>query len=97
MKKKQNIIRAAARLFAEQGYEGTTTLQIANEAGVTEPLIYYHFKGKDDLFSHILEKSFEEYFSGLESLKKVTGTQFNRIEGLIDFHFRFVKKRPDEM
>jgi len=45
--KKQNIIQAAARLFAEQGFEGTTTLQIAHEADVTEPLIYYHFKGKD--------------------------------------------------
>ena len=45
LNKKQNIIQAAC-LFAEQGYDGPTTLQIANEAGVTEPLIYYHFKGK---------------------------------------------------
>jgi len=29
LKKRQNIIRAATRLFAEQGFEGTTTLQIA--------------------------------------------------------------------
>ena len=96
LKKKQNIIRAATRLFAERGYDGTSTSQIAQEAGVTEPLIYYHFKGKDDLFSHILENSFKEYFSGLESLKKEVSTQFERIEGLIDFHFRFVEKMPDE-
>jgi AcrR family transcriptional regulator len=96
LKKKQNIIRAATRLFAEQGYDGTTTLQITKEAGVTEPLIYYHFKGKDDLFSHILENSFKDYFSGLDSLKKQTGTQFERLEELIDFHFRFVEKMPDE-
>ena len=37
LNKKQNIIQAATRLFAEQGFEGTTTLQIANEAGVTDP------------------------------------------------------------
>jgi len=96
LKKKQNIISAATRLFAEQGYDGTSTSRISKEAGVTEPLIYYHFKGKDDLFSHILENSFKEYFSGLESLKKESGTQFNRIEGLIDFHFRFVEDMPDE-
>ena len=96
MNKKQNIIQAAAHLFAEQGYEGTSTFQIAKVAGVTEPLIYYHFKGKDDLFSHILDNSFKQYFSGIESFKKETGTQFERIEGLIDFHFRFVEKMPDE-
>ena len=94
--KKQNIIQAATRLFAEQGFEGTSTLQIANEAVVTEPLIYYHFKGKDELFSHILETSFKEYFSRLETLERDTGTPFQRIEALLDFHFRFVEEMPDE-
>jgi AcrR family transcriptional regulator len=96
LNKKQNIIQAATQLFAEQGFEGTTTLQIANEAGVTEPLIYYHFKGKDELFSHILETSFKEYFSRLETLERETGTQFKRIETLLDFHFQFLEEMPDE-
>jgi AcrR family transcriptional regulator len=96
LKRKQLIINAATHLFAEQGFDGTSTLQIAEKAGVTEPLIYYHFKGKEDLFSHILENSFKEYFSGLNSLKREPGTQFERIEGLIDFHFRFVEEMPDE-
>ena len=96
MKKKQDIIRAATRLFAEQGLDGTTTLQIAKEAGVTEPLIYYHFKGKEDLFNHILDTSFKTYFSGLDALGKKSATQFQRIEALLDFHFRFVGEFPDE-
>jgi len=96
LSKRQNIIQAATHLFAEQGFEGTTTLQIAHEAGVTEPLIYYHFKGKDEVFSHILETSFKEYFSRLEALERETGTQFKRIEALLDFHFRFVEEMPDE-
>jgi AcrR family transcriptional regulator len=96
LNKKQNIIQAATHLFAEQGFEGTTTLQIAREADVTEPLIYYHFKGKDELFSHILETSFKEYFSRLEALEKHTGTQFQRIEALLGFHFQFVEEMPDE-
>jgi len=96
LKKKQNIIRAATRLFAEQGLDGTTTLRIANEAGVTEPLIYYHFKGKEDLFNHIIDTSFKAYFSGLDALEKTPATQFQRIEALLDFHFRFVGEFPDE-
>ncbi|MCG2778882.1 MAG: TetR/AcrR family transcriptional regulator, partial [Desulfobacterales bacterium] len=93
------IIQAATHLFAEQGFEGTTTLQIDHEAGVTEPLIYYHFKGKDDLFSHILETSFKAYFSSLEALERETGTQFKRIEALLDFHFQFeaIGVRPTQL
>jgi len=95
LSKRQNIIQAATHLFAEQGFEGTTTLQIAHEADVTLP-IYYHFKGKDELFSHIIETSFKEYFSSLEALEKHTGSQFKRIEALLDFHFQFVEEMPDE-
>jgi hypothetical protein len=45
------------------------------EAGVIEPLIYYHFKDKDDLFSHILEMSFKEYFSRLKTLEREPRTR----------------------
>ena len=84
LNKKQDIIQAATRLFAEQSFEGTATLQIAREAGVTEPLIYYHFKGKDEIFSYILETSFTEYSSRLETLEREpgTGTKFERIKAM---------------
>jgi AcrR family transcriptional regulator len=44
MSKRETILKTAARLFSTQGFEATTTLQLAREAGVTEPLIYYHFQ-----------------------------------------------------
>jgi AcrR family transcriptional regulator len=40
MSKRDAILKTAARLFATQGFDGTTTIQIAREAGATEPLIY---------------------------------------------------------
>jgi len=95
--KKYDIISTATRLFATQGFDGTTTLQIAREAKVTEPLIYYHFEGKDDLFTHIIRDGFEAYFTRLESLKKETSSQFEKIENLFDLHFDFLKERPDEI
>jgi len=56
------------RLFASQGFEGTTTLQIAGEGGVTEPLLYYHFKGKDELFTHFLPPTMQHsaFFVGIQ-------------------------------
>ena len=92
MKKKQNIIEAATHLFAVQGFDGTSTLQIVKKAKVTEPLLYYHFKGKEDLFTHIFNATFQEYFSQLESLDKKTKTEFEKIENLITLHFQFVEE-----
>ena len=95
--KGQRIVRAAARLFASQGFEGTTTLQIAVKAGVTEPLIYYHFRNKDGLFTHILEECFDTYFERLDSLPVHTATQFEKIKHLIECHFDIVAEMPDQI
>ena len=97
MSKRENIIKAAGRLFAEQGFEATTTLQLTKEAGATEPLLYYHFKGKDDLFTTILSATFDEYFSRLDKFKNNTPTEFEKIENLIGLHFQLVEELPDEI
>ena len=96
MKKRDSIIRTATRLFAEQGFAATTTIQIASEAKVTEPLLYYHFEGKDELFTHILQKAFDQYFSYLEGLDESAATPFERIERLISAHFQMFDDIPVE-
>ena len=94
MKKKYYIIDAATRLFATQGFDATTTIQISEEAKVTEPLLYYHFKGKDELYTSILASAFEEYFSRLKELKKETATSFEKIEKIIAMQFQLVSEKP---
>jgi AcrR family transcriptional regulator len=44
------ILESALDEFAEQGFEGATTKVIAERAGVTQGLVYFYFKSKDDLF-----------------------------------------------
>jgi AcrR family transcriptional regulator len=51
MSKKQAIQETAVRLFAAQGFTATTTVQVACEAKATEPMIYHHFKGKEELLA----------------------------------------------
>lgn len=102
MSKKNVILKSAAHLFASQGFDGTTTLQIAGEAGVTEPLIYYHFKGKDELFTSIVSSTFKDYQSRLDALHWSTTGQFENIRQLINLHFDFIvhfdfiEQWPDE-
>ena len=47
------IIKAVRRLFAEKGFDGTTTRELAEAAGVSEALLFKHFPNKEALFSAI--------------------------------------------
>lgn len=95
--KKQDIIEAATRLFAYQGFEGTTTRQIIAESATSDPLLYYHFKSKDDLYIQIVDAAFKTYFSRLESLPVDTSSEFEKIENLIRLHFNLIGEIPEEI
>src|ERR1700676_4991277 len=45
------IIKAVRRVFAEKGFDGTTTRELADAAGVSEALLFKHFPNKEALFS----------------------------------------------
>lgn len=49
------IVESAIQLFAEKGFRGTTTRELAGQVGVTEPVLYQHFHTKQDLYSAIIE------------------------------------------
>jgi len=48
-------LRVAVNLFAQKGFTGTTTKEIAAAAGVSEAIIFRHFATKEDLYSAILD------------------------------------------
>jgi AcrR family transcriptional regulator len=54
---KEQILHAAAALFVEQGYGGTTTRAIAEAVGIRQASLYYHFAGKDDILAELLDRS----------------------------------------
>jgi AcrR family transcriptional regulator len=54
--RREQLVSVATRLFAERGYEATTTAAIAEAAGVTEPILYRHFESKQDLFVAIVRE-----------------------------------------
>lgn len=57
------MLKAAHQLFTAQGYHGTTTRQIAEEAGVGEPVIFRNFGTKAGLFEAAILKPFTEFIS----------------------------------
>ncbi|HWP91536.1 MAG TPA: TetR/AcrR family transcriptional regulator [Thermodesulfobacteriota bacterium] len=57
---RHKILETAIRLFSERGFNGTTTKEIAEEAGVNEALIFRYFSTKRDLYGAIIERKIEE-------------------------------------
>jgi AcrR family transcriptional regulator len=53
--RRKQIVAIAAELFSQKGFRGTTTKEIADHAGVSEPIIFRHFATKDDLYRAILD------------------------------------------
>jgi len=51
------ILDAAAELFTQLGYAGTSTRAIAERVGIRQASLYYHFSGKDELLLDLLESS----------------------------------------
>lgn len=54
------ILDAAARLFAERGLESVAFGDIARAAGISRPLIYFHFKDRDELFLETVLRSHQQ-------------------------------------
>ena len=59
---RQQILSAALKRFAEQGYAGTSVQQIVEAAGVTKPALYYHFRNKAGLFRALVDWAHEERY-----------------------------------
>lgn len=52
---KNKILKAATRLFAQKGFDGTSVREICREAGVNLCMISYYFGGKEELYQGIVE------------------------------------------
>lgn len=68
--RREQLIEVATRLFAKSGYEATTTAAIAEAAGVTEPILYRHFKSKQELFVAIVREVSRHTLEEWNSLTK---------------------------
>jgi len=68
------LLEAAIEAFSENGFNGTSTRDIAERAGVHHPLITYHFKNKDQLWRAAADKVFRNF-------RKTLSTTFESYSG----------------
>jgi len=68
--KRESILRAAEALFAEFGYEGTSTRQIAKESGANMSMINYYFGSKEGVFMEIMTQRIQSFKEELDNINK---------------------------
>jgi AcrR family transcriptional regulator len=83
------LIRAAVKLFVEQGIDATTTKQIAEAADVAEGTLYRHFKSKDDLASTVFLTHLEAFSRELDKAAAPLTNTKEKIHALIQCYFTF--------
>jgi AcrR family transcriptional regulator len=83
---RENIIQVAKRLFAKQGYDGTSVRQICEEADANVALVSYYFGGKEKLFYQIIQEHLYEikieYDHPLDGLKMFLEVFLERRESI---------------
>src|SRR5882672_7209639 len=62
------LTRIAARLFAEQGYQGTSLADLAQELGVQKPSLYHHIASKEDLLWEVAWEGAGAFHGALDAV-----------------------------
>jgi AcrR family transcriptional regulator len=89
------IIEAAARVFAERGYHGATTQDIADLLGIRQASLYYYFPSKEGALELVCLKGVEGFFEAAKAIARGPGSAANRLARLIDSHLSPLIDRSD--
>ena len=94
----RHIARAAARLFAERGYDATSVREIVEAAGVTKPTLYYHFGSKQGLGEALLTRPMTEFLGVLVALNREEEPDAVRLlTRMLEAHLAFFRDEPDRV
>lgn len=93
---RQKLLDAALAAFAESGFKGTSTRDIAARAGVHHPLITYHFSNKDRLWRSAVKQVFEKFLSALRTAESARSADSakDRFAAMIRIYVTYAARYP---
>ncbi len=93
--RRDEILRAAAQLFAERGFHGVGVDDIGAAAGITGPGIYRHFESKDAILAEMLIRISERLLAGGQArVREANGDSLSALAGLIEWQTDFALSNP---
>jgi len=88
--RRDDILAAAIRCFAARGFAATSTRAIAREAGVKQPLIFYHFGSKADLYLAAVRSQLDLLRAGLDAALDGVTDDFKRLQRFVYTYNEYV-------
>ncbi|MBI5604125.1 MAG: TetR/AcrR family transcriptional regulator [Deltaproteobacteria bacterium] len=95
--KRDIILNAAIKVFAEKGYYSCRTLDISGEAGVAYGSLYQYFKSKEDILLSIFNENWDALLKSMEKLNRTVTDPFERLLSVFGFIFRSYQRNPNLM
>ena len=95
LRRSDEIIDAAARVFAERGYHGTTTQAIADVLGMRQASLYYYFPSKEAALELVCARGTDGFVEGAEAVMESPGTPLEKLARLIAAHLAPIDTMPD--
>lgn len=90
--KEENILFAAEKLFAEHGFQGTSTREISKAANVNISMISYYFGSKEKLYEKLVEyRMNESQFFSKDILERTDIDEWEKIEKIVDQFSRRIR------
>src|SRR3974390_469023 len=89
------IIDAAARVFAEHGFHGATTQDIADVLGIRQASLYYYFSSKEVALEIVCTRGVEDFYRAARAIAAGRGRAAERLTSLVRAHITPILDRGD--
>ena len=90
----ERIIETALRLFAEEGYHGTSIRRITAEAGANLGAVTYHFGSKRELYERVLVHCIGPLSERVVEAVGRGGSPLDRLDAVVEIFFEYLQERP---
>jgi AcrR family transcriptional regulator len=88
--RRRQLLDAAMEVFVARGYHAAAMDEIADRAGVSKPVLYQHFPGKQDLYLALLDESVDKLVEAVASAIRSTSENRQRVNATFAAYFGYV-------
>lgn len=94
--KRQDVIKKAAALFVEKGYNGTSTREIAKECGLTPSSLYSHVTSKEEILFEITFNGGQAFIDAIQPISESSNDPIERLKEAIFIHIHLLVTNKEE-
>ena len=92
--RREQLLVIGRRLFAERGFDGTSIEEIAAQAGVSKPVVYEHFGGKEGIYAVVVDREMQRLL-GMVTASLSGGHYRQKLEGAATALLEYIEDSAD--